>query len=42
MKLYAKYMNIARQGFIQSDREIITTLRNWLRENFKDEYVNIF
>ncbi len=40
--LYLKYMNVARLGFIQSDRKIITDLREWLRQNFKDEYVDLF
>lgn len=40
--MYMKYMNIARMGFIQSDRKIILELREWLRQNFKDEYVWLF
>lgn len=41
-ELYTKYMNIARLGFIKSDRKIILELREWLRDNFKDEYVDLF
>lgn len=40
--LYTKYMNVARLGFIQSDRKIILDLRDWLRNNFKDEYIGLF
>lgn len=39
---YMKYMDIARMGIIQSDRPIINELREWLKENFKNEYVNLF
>lgn len=39
---YMKYMDIARMGIIQSDRPIINELREWLKDNFKNEYVNIF
>ena len=39
---YIKYMEIARLGLIQSDRPIIVELRKWLKDNFKDEYVNLF
>lgn len=40
--LYTKYMNVARLGFIQSDRKAIVDLRDWLRQNFKDEYIDLF
>jgi len=39
---YIKYMDIARMGLIQHDRPIIIELREWLKSNFKDEYVNLF
>lgn len=39
---YGKYMDIARLGVIPSDRPIIKELREWLKENFKDEYVTFF
>lgn len=39
---YTRYMSIARNGFIKSDRPIILELREWLTSNFKDEYVDIF
>ncbi|MBP6522652.1 MAG: hypothetical protein KA251_06655 [Saprospiraceae bacterium] len=40
--LYIKYMSVARMGLIQSDRKIILDLRDWLRGNFKDEYIHLF
>lgn len=40
--LYLKYMDIARMGLIQHDRAIIIELRDWLKSNFKDEYVDLF
>lgn len=39
---YTRYMAIARNGFIKSDRPIIIELREWLINNFKDEYVDLF
>lgn len=39
---YNRYMSIARNGFINHDRPIITELKEWLKSNFKDEYVNLF
>ena len=39
---YMKYMDIARIGFIQHDRPIIIKLKEWLADNFKEEYVNLF
>ena len=39
---YMKYMDIARMGIIQSDRPIIGELYDWLKANFKNEYINIF
>lgn len=39
---YMKYMDIARMGIIQHDRPIIVELKEWLKNNFKNEYVNIF
>lgn len=37
---YLNYMNIARTGIINHDRPNIIELREWLRANFKDEYVD--
>lgn len=37
--LYLRYMDAARQGYIQSDYPKIVELREWLRLNFKDEYL---
>ena len=37
--LYLQYMNTARTGIINYDRPIIIELREWLRANFKDEYI---
>lgn len=37
--LYHNYMNTARTGIINYDRPVITELREWLRNNFKDEYL---
>ena len=39
--LYLNYMNTARMGIIPYDRPIIAELKEWLRDNFKDEYLNI-
>ena len=36
---YLNYMNTARMGIINHDRPIISELREWLRANFKDEYI---
>lgn len=38
--LYHNYMATARLGVINYDRPIITELRQWLRDNFKDEYLS--
>lgn len=39
---YMAYMSIARNGFVNHDRPIIQELRIWLRENFKDNYLDLF
>lgn len=39
--LYLNYMNTARMGIINHDRPVIAELREWLRSNFKDEYLSI-
>ncbi len=39
--LYLKYMDTARLGVITPDRPVIQELRKWLRDNFKDEYINL-
>ncbi len=38
--LYLNYMNTARMGIINHDRPVIKELREWLRANFKDEFLN--
>lgn len=38
--LYLNYMNEARMGTITYDRPVIIELREWLRNNFKDEYLS--
>jgi len=38
--LYLNYMNTARMGIITHDRPVIIELREWLRANFKDEYLS--
>ncbi len=38
--LYLNYMNAARMGIVAHDRPVISELREWLRSNFKDEYLN--
>jgi hypothetical protein len=37
--LYQNYMNWARMGIITHDRPIIVELREWLRTNFKEEFM---
>lgn len=37
--LYLNYMNTARLGIITHDLPVIAELREWLRKNFKDEYI---
>lgn len=39
-RLYLNYMNTARMGIVAHDRPVISELREWLRANFKDEYLN--
>ena len=39
---YLKFMDVARMGIIRHDRPIIGELREWLGNNFKDEYVSDF
>jgi len=37
--LYLDYMNEARLGSIPYDKPIIVELKEWLKENFRDEYL---
>ncbi len=38
--LYLNYMSEARLGIIKYDRPIIAELLEWLRANWKDEYIS--
>lgn len=38
---YNRYMQLARDGFVAHDRPFINELREWIKDNFKDDYIDI-